>query len=235
MKDDWRNQQTRLTRRPRRLEEMNSAEIGFPVVWVLVGAIAGLLVIGLIGLGVVNILRKQSITPTPEVIPGLAPTQPATEATSGAPSAPAATPTIPPVVTLEPTITPTPTATPVPTVPAALAKGVYAKVIGTEGAGVSLRAGPGTNNARLSVAAEESIILIVDGPKADENGQDLVWWFVRNIDGTEGWAAQNFLQPSLPPGVSAETSPNDTQESTTEATTNSTPEGTAEPQPDNNN
>jgi hypothetical protein len=180
------------------LEEVSSAEIGFPVVWVLVGALAGLLVIGLIGLGVVNILRKQSITPTPEVIPGLAPTQPIVEATEE-PAAPAVTPTIPPVVTLEPTPTSPPTVTPVPTPPDALAKGVYAQVVGTEGAGVSLRAGPGTNNARLSVASEGSIILVLDGPKADENGEDLVWWFVRNIDGTEGWAAQNFLQPSLPP------------------------------------
>jgi hypothetical protein len=207
------------------LEEVNSAEIGFPVVWVLVGAIAGLLVIGLIGLGVVNILRKQSITPTPEVIPGLAPTQPVVEATGETPSgSSAATPTIPPVVTLEPTITPTPSATPIPTPPNALAKGVYAKVIGTEGAGVSLRAGPGTNNARLSVAAEESIILILDGPKADENGQDLVWWYVRNTDSTEGWAAQTYLQPSLPPG--AETSPESPPPSGTEEPA---PAGTTEP------
>jgi hypothetical protein len=198
MKDDWRDQQTRLTRRPRRLEEVSSAEIGFPVVWVLVGALAGLLVIGLIGLGVVNILRKQSITPTPEVIPGLAPTQPIVEAT-GAPAEPQATPTIPPVVTLEPTPTPPPTATPIPTPPDALAKGVYAKVIGTEGAGVSLRAGPGTNNARLDVAPEESTVLILDGPKADENQEDFVWWFVRSSNGAEGWAVQDFLEPTLPP------------------------------------
>jgi hypothetical protein len=198
MKDDWRDQQTRLTRRPRRLEEVSSAEIGFPVVWVLVGALAGLLVIGLIGLGVVNILRKQSITPTPEVIPGLAPTQPIVEAT-GAPAEPQATPTIPPVVTLEPTPTSPPTATPVPTPPEALAKGVYAKVIGTEGAGVSLRAGPGTNNARLDVAPEESTVLILDGPKADENQEEFVWWFVRAPNGAEGWAVQDFLEPTLPP------------------------------------
>ncbi len=197
MKDDWRNQQTRLTRRPRRLEEVSS-EVGFPVVWVLVGALAGLLVIGLIGLGVVNILRKQSITPTPEVIPGLAPTQPIVEAT-GVPAEPQATPTIPPVVTLEPTLTPTPTVTPVPTPPDALAKGVYARVIGTEGAGVSLRAGPGTNNARLDVAPEESTVLILDGPKADENQGEFVWWFVRAPSGTEGWAVQDFLEPTLPP------------------------------------
>jgi hypothetical protein len=200
MKDDWRDQQTRQTRRPRRLEEVNSAEIGFPVVWVLVGALAGLLVIGLIGLGVVNILRKQAITPTPEVIPGLAPTQPIVEATTTT-SAPDVTPTLPPVVTLEPTATPIPSATPVPTPPNELAKGVYAQVIGTEGAGVSLRAGPGTNNARLDVAPEESVVLILDGPRADENQEEFVWWFVRGPNGAEGWAAQDFLEPTLPPGT----------------------------------
>jgi hypothetical protein len=200
MKDNWRDQQTRQTRRPRRLEEVSSAEVGFPVVWVLVGALAGLLVIGLIGLGVVNILRKQAITPTPEVIPGLAPTQPAAETTT-TPGAVDVTPTLPPVVTLEPTATPIPSATPIPTAPNELAKGVYAQVIGTEGAGVSLRSGPGTNNARLDVASEESVVLILDGPKADENGEDIVWWFVRGPSGTEGWAAQNFLKPTLPPGT----------------------------------
>jgi hypothetical protein len=198
MKDNWRDEQTRQTRRPRRLEEVSSAEIGFPVVWVLVGALAGLLVIGLIGLGVVNILRKQAITPTPEAIPGLAPTATVVEATS-APGEPNVTPTLPPVVTLEPTITPTPSATPIPTPPNELAKGVYAQIVGTEGAGVSLRAGPGTNNARLDVAPEESVVLILDGPKADENQEDFVWWFVRAPNGTEGWAAQDFLQPTLPP------------------------------------
>ena len=200
MKDNWRDQQTRQTRRPRRLEEVSSAEVGFPVVWVLVGALAGLLVIGLIGLGVVNILRKQAITPTPEVIPGLAPTQPAVETTT-TPGVVDVTPTLPPVVTLEPTATPIPSATPIPTAPNELAKGVYAQVIGTEGAGVSLRSGPGTNNARLDVASEESVVLILDGPKADENGEDIVWWFVRGPNGTEGWAAQNFLKPTLPPGT----------------------------------
>jgi hypothetical protein len=171
-------------------------------VWVLVGALAGLLVIGLIGLGVVNILRKQAITPTPEVIPGVAPTAtllPVTPATV-APDQPAVTPTLPPVVTLEPTITPTPSVTPIPTVPSALAKGVYAKVVGTEGAGASLRAGPGTNNSRLDIAAEGSTVLILDGPKEDENKEPYVWWYVRYLgNNTEGWAVQDFLEPTLPP------------------------------------
>jgi hypothetical protein len=194
---DWHDQKTRQTRRPRRLEEASSVDIGFPVAWILIGALAGLIIIGLVGLGVVNIIRKQSITPTPETIPGLAPTQPIA-ATSEA-GEPAATPTIPPVVTLEPTPTTPPTETPVPTVPEALAKDVYAKVVGTEAAGVSMRAGPGTNNARTFVVPEEGVVLILDGPRADENQEDYVWWFVRDLGGNEGWVVQDFLEPTLPP------------------------------------
>jgi len=191
-----RDQRTRQTRRPRRIEETDSAEVGFPVAWVLIGALSGLIIIGLVGLGVVNILRKQSITPTPSAVPGLAPTQVIDGSISGETEA---TPTIPPVVTLEPTITPIPTATPIPTVPEALAPNTFAKVINTEGAGVSLRSGPGTNNSRVNIAGDGTIILILDGPRADENGQEYVWWFIRNVDGDEGWAAQDFLEPSLPP------------------------------------
>ena len=196
---DWQDQKTRQTRRPRRLEEVTSTDIGFPLVWVLVGALSGLIIIGLVGLGVVNIIRKQSITPTPSAIPGLAPTQPIAETTPGQ-----ATPTIPPVVTLEPSATPVPTETPTPSVPTALEAGVYAKVINTDGAGVSVRAGPGTNNARLGVAEEGGAVLILDGPRADENQQEFVWWFVRTTDGTEGWAAQDFLEPTLPPDTPEE-------------------------------
>jgi hypothetical protein len=154
-----------------------------------------LMVIGLVGLGVINIVRKQSITPTPPVIPGLAPTQSIAQATPEQ----QATPTIPPVVTLPPTPSPTPTETPLPVAPDELAPGVYARVTGTEGAGLSLRAGPGTNNARLKTTREDTIVLVLDGPREDENLEEYTWWFVRDPDGTEGWTVQNYLIPSLPP------------------------------------
>ena len=194
---DWNKQRTMPTRRPRRLEEASTAEIGVPIAWIIIGALAGLLVIGLVGLGVVNIVRKQSITPTPSVIPGLAPTQPIAGQSTSQPVL--ATPTIPPVVTLPPTNTPVPTNTPIPVAPDTLTQGGYAQVIGTEGAGVSLRAGPGTNNARLATAPDGSILLLLDGPRDDENLEDYIWWFVRDQDGIEGWTVQNFLVPSLPP------------------------------------
>lgn len=190
-----KDMRTRPSRRPRRLEEVGQTDIGLPIVWVVIGAVAGLLVIGLVGLGVVNIIRKQSITPTPSVIPGLAPTQPIADDEPG--TAPQST--IPPVVTLPPTATIPPTNTPVPTIPEALAPSVYAQIIGTEGAGVSVRAGPGTNNARLNVAPENSVVLVLDGPRDDENLADFTWWLIRAEDGTEGWVVQDFLTPTLPP------------------------------------
>jgi hypothetical protein len=196
MGQNWQDWQTRKTRRPRRIEEANSTEVGFPIVWILIGAVAGLLVIGLIGLGVVNIVRKQAITPTPTAIPGLAPTQAIAEEAA---TRPAATPTIPPVVTLEPTDTPTPTNTPIPVAPTELAPNVYAKVVGTDASGLSVRAGPGTNNARLTVAPEGSLVMILEGPREDENLDDYIWWFVRAGDNIEGWVVQEFLEPSLPP------------------------------------
>lgn len=200
-----KDMRTRQTRRPRRLEEVGEASFGLPIVWIVIGAVAGLLVLGLVGLGVVNIVRKQSITPTPSAIPGLAPTQPiVADATTGPDDNVA--PTIPPVVTLPPTETPLPTATPVPVLPDELAPAVYAQIVGTEGAGVSLRGGPGTNNGRLTVAPEASVVLILDGPREDENLEDFVWWLVRAEDGTEGWTVQDYLIPTFPPQQPAEES-----------------------------
>ncbi len=189
---DW---QTRKTRRPRRIEQATSVELGFPIAWVLIGALSGLLVIGLIGLGVVNIVRKQAITPTPTAIPGLAPTQPVANATQSS----AAPPPRPPRGPRGPKAPPPATSTPGPVAPPQLAAGVYARIINTDGNGVSMRAGPGTNNARLGVAAEDSRVLILDGPREDENQGEYTWWFVRAEDDIEGWAAQDFMEPSLPP------------------------------------
>jgi hypothetical protein len=191
-------------RRPKRLEE-ETATVGFPIVWVLIGGLAGLLTIGLIGLGVVQIINKRSVpTPTPSGLPTLAlPTTPT--------SAPVAveTPTPAPVV---PTSTPPPTAevlpptnTPEPVAPTEIQVGGYARIVNTEGSGLSLRAGPSTNNARLIVAEADSILAVIDGPKEDEQGETdeagdvYLWWYLRTTDGTEGWGRADFLAPSPPP------------------------------------
>jgi hypothetical protein len=189
-------------RRPKRLEE-ETAEVGFPIVWVLIGGLAGLLTIGLIGLGVVQLINKQSVpTATPPGLPTLA--LPATP-TAGAvvlqtPTPALATPTqVPTAEVIQPTDTPEPVA------PSEIQVGGYVQIVNTEGAGLSLRAGPGTNNARLTVADEGAVLPVIDGPKEDEEGQSdeqgnvYLWWYLRNTDGTEGWGRADFLSPALPP------------------------------------
>ena len=190
-------------RRPKRLDE-ETAEAGFPIAWVLIGGLAGLLTVGLIGLGVVQIINKRSApTPTPVGLPTLA--LPATQ-------------TVPPVVIETPTLAPTgstpqpsaevvqPTATPEPAAPSEIKVGGYVKIATTDGAGVSLRAGPGTNNARLLVVTGAEVILpVIGGPKEDEQGEKdeagkvYQWWYLRSTDGTEGWARADLLAPSPPP------------------------------------
>ncbi len=191
----------RRRRRPRRLEDAETAEIGFPLVWIIIGGLAGLIVIGLVGLGVVNLVRQSAITPTPEVLPPLV--EPVLTPTSTATAAVVeATPT-----SAADTATPADTAaTPDATTPAAsgggsLVVGEYAKVFGTDGLGLSMRAGPGRNNARVGLAEEspDVVLELLSGPKDDENGEDYIWWYIRHPDGTEGWVVQDFLAPADAP------------------------------------
>lgn len=163
-----------------------------------------MLILGLVGIAALNLLSRSSVTPTPPVIAGLAPTQIIVEGTP-ATNAVRATPTIPPVVTLPPTPTIEPTATPIPVLPTTLQPGVFARVINTEGAGVSMRAGPGTNNARLDTIPEGTIVEIESGPRDSEGGlDDFIWWFVKTPNSAaefnQGWVVSEFLEPSLPPG-----------------------------------
>jgi hypothetical protein len=201
---DWESPERR---RPRRLDdhEEESAEVGLPIIWVLIGGLAGLLTIGLIGLGVVQFINKRSApTPTPAGLPTLA--LPATP-TAGAVAVATPTPTV-----LLPSPTPLPTAepapptdTPEPAAPTEIQMGGYVQIVNTEGAGLSLRAGPGLNNSRLVVADAQSVLAVIGGPQEDEqgetgeNGEVYVWWFLRYTDGTEGWGRADFLAPAPPP------------------------------------
>jgi hypothetical protein len=97
------------------------------------------------------------------------------------------------------------TDTPEPVAPSEITEGGYVQIVNTDGAGLSLRAGPGTNNARIVVADAEVILPVIGGPNDDEQGETdeagevYIWWFLRNTDGTEGWGRADFLAPSLPP------------------------------------
>ena len=189
-------------RRPRRLSDAQSEEITFPLVWLIIGGLAALMVIGLIGLGVVNIFRQQAITPTPEVLPPLVeaidtPILPDNAATGQTPVV-EGLPTNVPGAEAPPAQESSP---PQAEAPAQITVNGYVKVIGTAGVGLSMRAGPGRNNARLVVAAEndQTLLLVLDGPRQDENAEDFVWWFVRHPDGTEGWVAEDFVTPAAAP------------------------------------
>lgn len=204
-------------RRPRQVEE-ETEDVGFPIVWVLIGGLAALLTIGLVALGLVRIFTRPAttaaVTPTP-VIAESALTEgaetPAVALETSAPTGeamlvPTFTPTIalPTPTPIPPTPTP-PLPTPTPTLPTGIHVGGYVRVVNTEGAGLSLRAGPARSTARLVVVAENTVLPVLDGPRDDQDGEKdkadalYQWWYLRNTDGTEGWGRADFLEPSPPP------------------------------------
>lgn len=98
-----------------------------------------------------------------------------------------------------PTAAPTATTVATPDVsvaPPSVTAGYYAQVVETGGVGVTVRNGPSTSNVPVTVAAENAIILVLEGPTA---GGEYQWWRIRLGDGTEGWVAGDFLTPSAAP------------------------------------
>lgn len=111
---------------------------------------------------------------------------------------PSPTPTITPPVS---TPTPIPTLTPIPTpeapfIPEEVTIGYYVVVANTGLSGVTVRSGPSTDNVQLGVASEGAVMLVIGGP---EQGSDRLWWQVQLEDGTEGWVAAEFVEPSAAP------------------------------------
>jgi hypothetical protein len=98
-----------------------------------------------------------------------------------------------------PTIAPTSTPVPTPDVsvaPPEVTSGYYATVVETGGVGVTVRNGPSTSNVLVTVAGENSSVLVIEGPTP---GGAYQWWRVRLPDGTEGWVAGDFLAPAAAP------------------------------------
>jgi hypothetical protein len=177
-------------------DDKESAELSpLPLAWLLIGALAGLLTVGLLGLGVISMLRKQDSRP-PGAITPTAPLEspvPAVVPTEGEPMLqPTFTPTLQPAP-----LTPTqPTDTPTPQVPDKITVGGYVLVKGAGEAGLSFRSGPGTNYARYKVVEEGAVLLVLQEPREAEG---YTWWFLRDPEGIEGWAVQDFLVPTAPP------------------------------------
>lgn len=97
---------------------------------------------------------------------------------------------------IAPTATPLPAATALPT-PEGLYIGGYARVAGTGGDALRLRADPGLQTTTLKTIDEGALLQVLDGPREVDG---VTWWRLRDLnDSAEGWAAQQFLVQSGPP------------------------------------
>jgi hypothetical protein len=91
--------------------------------------------------------------------------------------------------------------TPVQSIPVeieGITSGVFVQVVGTGGTGLRLRSEPGSNGKTESIATENEIFLVVDGPIIIDG---YTWW---KLEGTYqsdriGWAAAEFLTPIITP------------------------------------
>lgn len=109
--------------------------------------------------------------------------------------APTPTPTatvLRPTVTLVPTPTPAPTPTPTQPAPTTIAVGGYVAVV----EGVNFRRDPGRTAQIIRTLGNGEVLEVIGGPR---DADELTWWQLRDPNGTEGWAAADFLQPTLPP------------------------------------
>ncbi len=160
-----------------------------PIPWRWLG---GGIIMTVIGLGLSLVILRAFLLRQPLAVGPLEPTIIVLTAPPRLTPSPETAVTIP---------TAAPTFTPIPTPDAAVAPdtitpGYYAQVINTDNIGVTVRGGPSTNNAPLTVAPENAIMLVLDGPA---EGNDFLWWQVRLEDGTEGWVAGDCLLPVAAP------------------------------------
>ena len=110
-----------------------------------------------------------------------------------------ASPTATPTVFTRPTFTPVPTATltrtPTPTPvppPTEITQGGFVKVVG----GVNFRSEAGTQGQLIRVLADGLVLEVVGGPT---EANKLTWWQLKDVDGSIGWAASQYLAPVAPP------------------------------------
>lgn len=160
-----------------------------PIPWLWLG---GGVLMTLAGLGLSILLLRSFLLREPLAVGPVEPTV----IILTAPPSPTWTP-LPAVSapTAQPTFTPVPTPD-VAVAPETITVGYYAQVVNTDNVGVTVRGGPSTSNAPLTIAAEGSILLVLDGP-AEAN--DFLWWQVRLENGSEGWVAGDFIEPVAAP------------------------------------
>ena len=98
--------------------------------------------------------------------------------------------------------------TPTPTKPPSfegISIGSYVQISGTEGSGLRLRSGAGTNNPPRLLGMDEEVFQVKDGPKTADN---FTWWFIESPydPGRSGWAASTYLKV-IDPALSASPTP----------------------------
>jgi len=91
-----------------------------------------------------------------------------------------------------PTSTPTPTPTPIPP-PTEIAVGGNVQIVD----GVNFRIEPTTSGQLIRALAGGVVLEVVGGPQ-DADG--FTWWQLKDVDGSIGWAAAQYLAPTAPPG-----------------------------------
>jgi len=96
----------------------------------------------------------------------------------------------PPTATQVPTSTVTPTFAPLQS--GELGIGSFVQIVGTEGAGLNIRSGPGLETDIQFLGYDEEVFEVRDGP-VEADG--LTWWYlVTPVDESRaGWAAANYL------------------------------------------
>jgi|SRR5450759_3667144 Bacterial SH3 domain len=108
------------------------------------------------------------------------------------PTPTATAPIVRPTVTLIPTATSAPTFTPTPNIPISITVGVYVVVVG----GVNFRNAANTGAQIIRTLADGEVLQVTGGPTS---ASGLNWWKLKDQNGTEGWAVQDYLKPTAAP------------------------------------
>jgi hypothetical protein len=183
---DPRQADTPLATTRMRRQRADSRE-PIPWFWLAMGVVVTAAGIVLALMLATSLLSREPLTtvlPTPTIIRLTAPPSAVPSATT---------------VFVTPTAIPTLTVTPTPdtaNAPDEVTVGFYAQVANTDGIGVSIRGGPSTDNIRLVLASEGTLVEVIGGPA---EGNNFSWWQVRLEDGTEGWVVADFLVPAPAP------------------------------------
>jgi len=111
-----------------------------------------------------------------------------------APTTPTVTPTRVRAATVTPIASPTVEASATPTlnIPTAINKGVYVTVVD----GVNFRKDASTTAQIIRTLGAGEVLQVTDGPVS---AASRTWWKLKDPNGVEGWAAQDFLAPTAPP------------------------------------